>query len=126
MPFIHIKSLPFDQSLDAPTVIEGLARDFASATGIALEHVTVTWDYLPSGHYAVAGKTAAYQPRDSHPFLVDLLTPDFNSPEIIEKMLTVVAQSIARHTNMPIHNIFIYHRQARSGSVFDAGEIVRW
>lgn len=126
MPFIHIKSLPFEKSFKVTSVLEGLTKDFAKGTSIGLEHVTATWEFLPSGHYAVAGKTVSHQPQDSHPVLVDLLSPDFNGPVKVEKMLKVIAASISKRARIPIENIFINHRQAHSGMVFDAGEIVRW
>jgi hypothetical protein len=126
MPFIHIKSLPFDRALNVTSVLEGLAKDFAKGTGVGLEHVTATWEFLPTGHYVVAGKAESHQPENSHPVLVDLLSPDCNSPEKVEKMLHVVASSISKRAKIPISNIFINHRQARSGMVFDAGEVGRW
>jgi hypothetical protein len=82
--------------------------------------------FFAPGHYAVAGKAAKRQPQDSHPVLVDLLAPDFNPAAKVEKMLTVVASSISKRAHVAITNIFIQHRQARAGMVFDAGEIVRW
>lgn len=33
MPFIHIKSLPFEKSLDVPKVIEDVSKDFATGCG---------------------------------------------------------------------------------------------
>ncbi len=126
MPFIHVKSLPFDKPFDVGVALEGLTKDFAEGTGIGLEHVTATWEFFPPGHYAVAGKAVKHQPKDSHPVLVDLLAPDFNSEEEVEKMLTTVASSISKRARVPITNIFINHRQAHAGRVFDAGEIVRW
>jgi phenylpyruvate tautomerase PptA (4-oxalocrotonate tautomerase family) len=126
MPFIHVRSLPFDESFDVGAVLEDLTEDFAKGTGIGLEHVTAIWEYLPPGHYAVVGKATQHQPQDSHPVLVDLLAPDFNSAATVEKTLTTVSSSISKHAKVPITNIFINHRQAHSGSVLEAGEIVRW
>lgn len=126
MPFIHVKSLPFDRTFNVASVLEGLTKDFAKGASIGLEHVTATWEFLPARHYAVGGKTATHQPENSHPVLVDLLSPDFNPPEKIEKMLEVIASSISKHAKIPINNIFINHRQAHSGMVFDVGEIARW
>lgn len=126
MPFIHIHSLPFDPPLPIGDIIQGICTDFARETGIDLAHVTVTWTFLPGGHYAVAGRVASLQPATSHPLLVDLLAPDFNDSEQVGRMLQAVAKSISWRAKMPIANIFIHHRQARSGRVFDAGEIVRW
>lgn len=126
MPFIHIKSLPFNPPLKVSAVIAAFTKDFAKGTGIGIEHVTATWEFLLPGHYAVAGKVATTQPPTSHPLLVDLLSPDFNSPAQIEKMLRVTASSLAKRARVPIENIFIHHHPARSGMVFDAGTIERW
>jgi hypothetical protein len=126
MPFIHVKSLPFDPPLNMNTVVEGITKDFASGTGIELEHVTATWEFLSSGNYAVAGSASHTQPEASHPVLVDLLSPDFNQPEKIETMLRTVSAGISERTKVPLNNIFINHRVAHSGMIFDKGHIVRW
>lgn len=126
MPFIHVKSLPFNTPTDIRAVVEGMTRDFSKATGVGLEHVTATWEFLLSGHYAVAGQAVAQQPGASHPVLVDLLSPDFNSPAQVEKMLRTIASSISKRTKVPIANIFVNHRYTHSGAVFDGGDIVRW
>ncbi len=126
MPFIHIRSLPFETPFDVSAIIEEVTKDFAQGTGVGLEHVTATWAFFLPGHYAVAGKAVPDQPQNTHPILVELLAPDFHSAQDIEKMLTTVAASLSKHVRMPIHNIFVYYRQAHAGMVFDAGEIVRW
>ena len=126
MPFIHIRSLPPARPFDVGAALEGLSRDFAAATGVGLEHVTATWDFFEPRHYSVAGKAAAEQPAESHPVLVDLLAPDFNSAESVETMLTAVAEGLARHAGLPRGQVFVDARAARSGRVFDAGGIVRW
>ncbi len=51
MPFIHIKSLPFEKPVEIKAVLEGYARrgiseDFSHETAIALEHVTATWEFF--------------------------------------------------------------------------------
>lgn len=126
MPFIHVKSLPFRKPFDVQSTVEGLSRDFSNGTGVGLEHVTATREFIAPDHYAVAGSAAQHQPDDSHPVLVDLLAPDFNTPETVETMLATVAASISARTGIPIGNIFINYREAHSGMVFDAGNTVRW
>ncbi|MDE0298994.1 MAG: hypothetical protein OXN17_10205 [Candidatus Poribacteria bacterium] len=126
MPFIHIKSLPFDKPRDVGDVLEGLTRDFAESTGVGLEHVTATWEFLPEGHYAVAGSAALHQPQASHPVLVDLVAPDFNSPENVETMLESVALCISKRAKVQKGNIFISYQGVGSRTVFDRGEVVRW
>ena len=126
MPFIHIRALPFDSQPEIAELLEGLCRDFAVATGVGVEHVSTTWEWLDPGHYAVGGKAATSQPDASHPLLVDLLVPDFNSAADVERMLTAIADSLAARTGIRRDNLFINQREARAGRVFDAGEIVRW
>ena len=126
MPFIHIKSLPFKQSLNVDEVIVSLSRDFSAQTKIAIEHVTITWDFFQPGHYAVSGRTVNHQPKDSHPILIDLLVPDFNLVDSIEQMLNIIAQSLAKQVGMPIENIFINCQYAYSSMVFDKGDVVKW
>ncbi|WP_148717384.1 hypothetical protein [Chitinolyticbacter meiyuanensis] len=126
MPFIHIQALPFESAFDVASAIEAFSVDFAEAAGVGLEHITVTWRWLEPGHYAVGGRSAQRQPRGSHPLLVELVTPDFHPPATVEKMLQVLADSLARRTGLPVDNVFIQHRRAKAGRVFDAGQIVRW
>ncbi len=126
MPFIHIKSLPFKPPLPMNGVVEGITRDFSTRTGIDIEHITATWDFMEPGHYAVAGQAASSQQTWSHPVLVDLLVPDFNTAEAIEEMLLAIASSISERTGVPAGNVFINCRKAVSGQVFDGGKIVRW
>ena len=126
MPFIHITSLPFAAAFDVPAAIIAIGNEFSAATDIPAEHVTVTWRYLAENHYAINGATAAHQPGATHPLLVELLAPDFNTPEQVATMLRALARSVAAHCSVAEQNIFIDFRAARSGCVFDDGEIVHW
>lgn len=126
MPFIHIRSLPFERPIDVPGVITRVGREFAERNGIPLEHVHTTWDFFRPGHFAKGDEVPEFQPEAPHSVLVDLLTPDFNDAAAVEAMLTSLAGSLSRHARIPIRKIFIHHLPARSGMVFDDGEVVRW
>ena len=126
MPFIHIKSLPFEEPIDVSSVIKNLAFEFSSKTDIELCHIHTTWEFYPSGHYAKDDKVSENQPNQNFPIIVDLLTPDFHNTSQIALMLETIAESISTNIEFPKNNIFINHRQAHSGRVFDDGEIVRW
>ncbi|MDH5258617.1 MAG: hypothetical protein OEX07_11435 [Gammaproteobacteria bacterium] len=126
MPFIQIKSLPFEKALDVSNIILAINRDFASVNNLAIYHVHTTWEYFQPGHYAKGEDAPEFQPNASHPVIVDLLTPDFNKAEVIELMLSSLAKSIVTHTNINRNNVFINHRYARSGMVFDDDAIVKW
>ncbi len=126
MPFIHIKSLPFDLGRDVSRVVEEICEDFAWETEVGLEHVTVTWQFLQPGAYAVAGVSAKEQPAESHPVLIDLPAPDFNAAQDVERMLHAVLRSVSQRAGISRTNIFITYREAESGCVVDGGKIVRW
>lgn len=126
MPFIHIKSLPMDESLDVPNVIAGIAQDFSDNVGTELCHIHTTWEFFKPGYYAKGNKTTNIQPESHYPLIVDLLTPDSDSQATIHLMLRTIAESISKRANFPVNNIFINHRQGHSGMVFDDGEIAYW
>jgi hypothetical protein len=126
MPFIHIKSLPFETPMDIPRIIQGISTDVSRKTGVELYHVHTTWEFLLPGHYAKGDAAPAYQPQGRHPLIVDLLTPDFNDTAVVATMLETIADSISTRAGFPKGNIFINHRQARSSMVFDDGEIGHW
>jgi len=126
MPFIRIKSLPFEESFSISKAVLGINNDFSIANGIPLNHVHTTWELFTSGHYAKGEKAPTFQPYSNHPIIVDLLTPDFNGKEEINIMLETLAKSISSHSKMNLKNIFINHQPAHSGMVFDDGKIVEW
>ena len=126
MPVIAIKSLPFATKLVISDVIKCISKDFSGHMGLDLEHITVTWEFFIPGNYSVGGVTANTQPADSHPVLVDLLAPDFNSKEQVVEMLKIVSTSISQQIQVQATNVFINYRQAHSGLVFDSGEVVHW
>ena len=126
MPFVHVKSLPIGGGFDAGNAVEGICRDVAAAAALDPRHVHVTWEYFAPGHYAAGGVAPNRQPETSHPVLVEFVLPDFFSAAAVSKMLGAVAASVAQRAGLPIGNVFVRHRAAASGSVFDGGEVVRW
>lgn len=127
MPLICIKSLPFEKDVDVPGMIKSITEDFARGTDVSIEHVTVTWEYIPSRHYAVAGLMPATQPQTgSHPVLVDLHAPSFHKSDSIGAMLECIAFSISKRSGVSYSNIFINYHKVNSGDLFDRGSIVNW
>lgn len=126
MPFIRIASLPFEQPVDIASVVRAVNRDLAAATQIELTHLHTTWEFIPAGHYAKGDASPDTQPELNHPLIVELITPDFTDATTLTTMLETIAGSIAAHASFPRENIFIHHRGARSGHVFDDGRVVSW
>ena len=126
MPFIQIKSLPYESPKAVDKILPALCRDFSDRLSIPLEHVHATWEYFQEHHYCKGDSVPRWQSQTPHSVLVDLLAPDFNDADTIAVMLECIAQSLKLHADVPVNKIFINFRAARSGSVYDDGEIVFW
>lgn len=74
----------------------------------------------------LSGPAPRLQPEGPHSILVDLLTPKHNSMQTVQKMLRTLAGSISTRAKVSMRKIFINHRPAHSGMVFDDGEVVTW
>ncbi len=103
---------------------QAYGKEFAEKNHIPLEHIHTTWEFFKPGHFAKGDMAPKFMPETPHSVIVDLLTPDFNDSQTIRQTLLTLAQSISQRAKVPIHKIFINHRQAVSGTVFDDGKIV--
>ncbi len=126
MPIIRITSLPFDPEPDIPAAIQTVSATLASLFDIDEQFIFISWSFLLPGHYSSGGVIADSQPPNSHPVMVNILVPDFNPPENIEKIILSVAEVLAKSVKVSQENIFIHLQTARSGTVFDNGDIVEW
>ena len=126
MPFIHIKSLPFEEEIDIPNILKNVALDFSKNTDTNLCHIHTTWEYYQPGHYAKGEKVSKFQPKKNHTIIVELSIPDSCDLKTIGIMLESIATSISTHASFPINNIFIRSRVAKSNTVFDDGKIAEW
>ncbi|WP_286238702.1 hypothetical protein [Neptuniibacter halophilus] len=127
MPLICIKSLPFEDEIDVSAMIKSITEDFARGSEVSIEHITVTWEFIPARQYSVAGLRPASQPQSgSHPVLVELHAPSFHNDSSVEAMMECIAFSISKRSGVSYSNIFISYRKVSSGHLFDHGEVVRW
>lgn len=126
MPLVRIKSLPFEQEVQISQALQALSQAVADAGNIELHHVMVTWEYLPPSHYVHCGKVADIQAINTHPLLVDLIAPNFNTEEQIASMLELIANTIAEQVPVAKSNIFINYIPAYSDGVYDEGQVVEW
>jgi hypothetical protein len=111
MPFVRVRSLPPTRpQFDARTASGAVRAELARATGIGEEHIAVTWT-------AVDGAAGEYRA------IADILAPDFHPAERVEEMLRSVARAVEREAGGPA---FVSFTAARSGWVYDDGDVVRW
>ncbi|OZS41671.1 hypothetical protein [Photobacterium sanguinicancri] len=127
MPLIRIKSLPFtQQEVPIPQVLNSLSSAISAETEIESHHIMLTWEYIPAGHYVHSGKAVHHQPINTHPILVDLIAPNFNTEQQIASMLELIANTLAEQVPIAKNNIFINFTPAYSDGVYDCGQVVEW
>ncbi|WP_299018005.1 hypothetical protein [uncultured Photobacterium sp.] len=126
MPLVRIKSLPFKQDVAIDQVLTTLSQVISDAGKIEQRHIMLTWEYLVKSHYVHHGTVADVQPNDSHPVLVDLIAPNFNTEVQIAQTLELIANTIAEQLPIAKKNIFINFTPAYSDGVYDEGHVVEW
>lgn len=126
MPYIHVRSLPFKQAIDIGETVETLSNDFSNDTGIAIEHITVTWAFLSPGCYAFSGKAADAMERNTHPILVDIAAPDFHNLDQREVMMSSIASTLSKVADVAVSNVFVHYTPIESGNAFDGGQVLHW
>ncbi|MDX1302237.1 hypothetical protein [Photobacterium sp.] len=126
MPLIRVKSLLFDHEVNVSQVVCNLSQAMSDATGIEPHHIMITWEYLSAGHYAHGGKVTQTQPINSHPVLIDLIAPNFNTEDQIKAMLELIANTVAELVPIAKNNIFINYTPAYSDGVYGDGHVVEW
>jgi hypothetical protein len=89
MPVVRIGALPQPPEIDVAAVLEEEPRG-----------TWATWDELEPGRYSEGGDAPGRQPRDTHLPLVSLVAFEGRSDELVERMLTCVADTLARELGL--------------------------
>jgi hypothetical protein len=105
-------------SLDVAAVMEAVGRDLGAGAGLGPELVTYYWQTFDA--ISLAGK-----PSTDKPLFVDLYVPCFLAQTKIEKVLTVLADSLSKHTSIAKKWIFIHTHFPKENQVYIDGQIMR-
>ncbi len=125
MPVVRIRALPQPDSVDVPAVLSAVTRELAS---LLEEHPSgswATWETIRPGRYAEGSEVPELQPRETHPPLVTVTAFEGRDPELVERMLTTVAEALVRELGLSEGNVFATYDEVRSGRVYSGGRILR-
>jgi phenylpyruvate tautomerase PptA (4-oxalocrotonate tautomerase family) len=125
VPVVQIRALRQPGLVDTGAVLARVAGALAELLGEAPEGTWATWEELGPGGYVEGSVAPDEQPRATHPPLVTVLAFEGRPPELVERMLTVVAETLAAELELEPGNVFVTYDEARSGRVYDGGRIVR-
>lgn len=125
MPVLEIRALPQKPGVDTQAALKRACTALAETLGERPEGTWGTWVELPPGSYTEGGNAPSVQPASTHPPIVRLFAFEGKSPEAIERMLTVVAETLASALNVEPGNVFVIYDEGRSGRVHAGGHVIK-
>jgi len=117
MPFVHVRSLPFEHAFNAKRAVEKISGEIARCLDLDIQYITVTWAYLHAYHYAHGGQTHEFQGEDAPPVLVEVLVPENCKQEAREAVVRCAKSSVAAHAQVTAANVFVHVFRGDSGSL---------
>ena len=125
MPVISIKTLPLDEDeVRTPDILKKLCTTVSQELNYKPNHVWATWEYIAPHLYAVGNYSVPFQPQSTHAPLVRVLAFEGRSKKEIGALLHVIARVLAQELKVDLGNIFIEYAEARSGKLYDGGQVV--
>ena len=125
MPVISIKTLPLDEDeVRTPDILKKLCTVVSQELNYKPSHVWATWEYIAPHLYAVGNYSVPFQPQSTHAPLVRVTAFEGKSKREIDALLHVIARVLAQELKVDLGNIFIEYDEARSGRLYDGGQVV--
>jgi phenylpyruvate tautomerase PptA (4-oxalocrotonate tautomerase family) len=125
MPVVRIRALPQPDGVDVVAVLGRVSVALADLLGERPAGTWATWDTIEPGRYAEGEDAPPEQPRATHPPLVSVLAFEGRAPELVERMLVCVAETLAAELELEPGNVFVTYEEARSGRLYTGGQVVR-
>jgi hypothetical protein len=116
VPVVRVRALP-QPTADLRAVVSALATALASELAEDPRGTWATWETVEA--YAEGGVTLVEQPRDTHPPLVTV-TARTRPPEVIERMLRCVGDTLVRELGLEAANVFVTYEEVEPGRLYDA------
>jgi phenylpyruvate tautomerase PptA (4-oxalocrotonate tautomerase family) len=84
-----------------------------------------TWGTIEPGRYAEGSDSPTAQPRHTHPPLVTVTAFEGRPAELVEQMLTCVAETLVRELGLGDGNVFVTYDEVHSGRLYTGGRVLR-
>jgi phenylpyruvate tautomerase PptA (4-oxalocrotonate tautomerase family) len=120
VPVVRIRALP-QPSADIRTVTAAVAGALATELGEDPRGTWATWETVDV--YAEGPETPALQPPDTHPPLATVLGFEGRAPDLIERIIRCVGDTLARELGLEADNVFVTYEEVGPGRLYEGGEI---
>jgi phenylpyruvate tautomerase PptA (4-oxalocrotonate tautomerase family) len=125
MPIITIKSLPIDEDeMRTPDILKKVCTAVALRMNYQPNHVWATWEFISPHLYTTGNYSVGAQPQSTHAPLVRIISFEGKSKRDIEAIIQTVAETLSSELKIDIANVFIEYTEAKSGKIFDGGQII--
>jgi hypothetical protein len=124
MLVVRIAALPQQPAVDVEAVLAAVTRELATLLGEEPAGSWATWDTIEPGRYSEGGVAPSFQPADTHPPLVTVVSFEGRPAALVGRMLTCVAETLGRELGLEPGNVFVTYEEARSGRLFTGGQVV--
>jgi len=101
-----------------------VTHELAGLLGEEPRGTWATWETIEQGWYSEGGVAPAAQPTGTHPPLVTLVASEGRPPELVTRMLTCVADTLARELGLEPGNVFVAFEEVRPGRLYTGGRVV--
>ena len=125
MPVVRISALPQPRGADPERALAAVTHALADLLGEEPSGNWATWTEIPPGRYVEAADAPALQPPATHPPLVDVIAFEGRPPDLVERMLTTVAEVLERELRLERGNVFVRYVEAKDGRLYTGGSVVR-
>jgi phenylpyruvate tautomerase PptA (4-oxalocrotonate tautomerase family) len=125
MPVLDIRALPQKPGVDAQAALKRVCTELAQMLGERPTGTWGTWVELLPGSYTEGDDAPAVQPDATHPPLVRLFAFEGKSRETVERMITLVADTLADALRVEPGNVFVTYDEGRSGRVYSGGSLIK-
>jgi phenylpyruvate tautomerase PptA (4-oxalocrotonate tautomerase family) len=124
MPVLEVTALPQAAGVDTAAAAAALTHAVAAELDEDSAGTWVVWRTLDAGAYAEGGDAPATQPPATHPPLVQVVAYEGRTPELVERVLVAVADTLVRELGLAPGNVFVRWAEATAGRLYTGGRVV--
>jgi hypothetical protein len=125
MPVVQIRALPQQEGVDVEAALVAVSHAVAFVLGEEPRGTWATWETIDAGCYVEGAEAPAVQPRGTHPPLVSVRAFEGRSPELVERILLALAETLAAALDLEAGNVFAAYDELGSGRLYTGGAIAR-
>lgn len=116
-PMIKITSPPMKVNLD--DLLAKVAKDVAREAGVDINFITYYWQTFDAIHCPGCDKAGVKKP-----IFVELYVPGFMTTAEYQKVMTALAEALARYTDYTKKDLFMHTHAAQKEQLFIMGGLV--